>query len=394
MTENKDKKIGKYKTKTKFIEFVGGKGHVNFISNEATVEAKYLSGLDLDGVILKLTICDDDTVDFDEVDTELTTESQRQRLLEVIEEKTVTSYRSRSVIQEIPFTSTQKVKDKFVPLYLAVEFEKPIDKLASILQANVEASQTALSNLDSLLESIFDDLLEEGLDEMFDDEIDEGGEYILKDDSVLQNMSNLESSFQKLKEDKLNELKKSKDSKVKEINKLRSQTEMFNNQIKTLEQDLQLVESRIDDLNIEPTPNGYFFSVSERINETITLDSETETKIKNVVSKVKSINTDNFMKLFTQGQFKIKIGKKDNNDLVTPITELDKNLFSNSDFIDSFPFDNISLENDEILLSTDLIWAVIVNKMVKSGFSQDPGFDELCGSNSYKSNTDQVTNTD
>ena len=248
--------------------------------------------------------------------------------------------------------------------------------------------------MDSLLESIFDDLLEEGLDEMFDDEIDEGGEYILKDDSVLQNMSNLESSFQKLKEDKLNELKKSKDSKVKEINKLRSQTEMFNNQIKTLEQDLELVESRIDDLNIEPTPNGYFFSVSERINETITLDSETETKIKNVVSKVKSINTDNFMKLFTQGQFKIKIGKKDNNDLVTPITELDKNLFSNSDFIDSFPFDNISLENDEILLSTDLIWAVIVNKMVKSGFSQDPGFDELCGSNSYKSNTEQVTNTD
>jgi hypothetical protein len=69
MTENKDKKIGKYKTKTKFIEFVGGKGHVNFISNEAIEEAKHQSGLDLDGVTLKLTICDDDTFDFDEVDT-------------------------------------------------------------------------------------------------------------------------------------------------------------------------------------------------------------------------------------------------------------------------------------------------------------------------------------
>ena len=50
----------------------------------------------------------------------------------------------------------EKVKDKYVPLYLAVEYEKPIDKLASILQANVKASQAALSNLDSILESIFD----------------------------------------------------------------------------------------------------------------------------------------------------------------------------------------------------------------------------------------------
>ena len=88
---NKKSKIpkkGKYQTKLKFLEFIGGKGFVNFISHEAIIEANQLSGLGMDGIKLKLTICDDSNVNIDEVETNLTTEPQRKRLLEIIEEKT------------------------------------------------------------------------------------------------------------------------------------------------------------------------------------------------------------------------------------------------------------------------------------------------------------------
>jgi hypothetical protein len=116
-----------------------------------------LSGLEMDGIKFKLTICDDMTVDLDEVDTNHTTKSQRGRLVEIIEDKTIAHYRNRSVVQELDFTSTTKVKDKYVSLYLAVENTKPIDKLTSMFEETIEISEDALDNLNDLLNSWFED---------------------------------------------------------------------------------------------------------------------------------------------------------------------------------------------------------------------------------------------
>jgi hypothetical protein len=77
--ENTEKTTGSFKPSTKFIEFVGGKGYINFISNQATIEGKCLSGLGMDGITFKLTIYEDGTVDFDEVDTTKTTQEERER---------------------------------------------------------------------------------------------------------------------------------------------------------------------------------------------------------------------------------------------------------------------------------------------------------------------------
>ena len=76
--ENTEKTTGSFKPSTKFIEFVGGKGYINFISNQATIEGKCLSGLGMDDINFKLTIYEDDTVDFDEVDTTKTTKDENK----------------------------------------------------------------------------------------------------------------------------------------------------------------------------------------------------------------------------------------------------------------------------------------------------------------------------
>lgn len=361
---------GKYKTNLKFIEFVGGKGNVNFISNEATIQAKYLSGLDMDGILLKLTIHDDGSVDLDEIDTFDTTIGQRERLLTIIEEKTATSYRNRTVIQELEFLSIQKIKDKHIPLYLSVEVIKPIEKLGNLISdTQIEISDDALSNLDSLLDSWLDDDVDTIIDE-----IDE--EIVINETPFI---STIEDSFSKMKQQKFEELKKTKEEKLTKLSNLKYQLKSSESQIKEIMSEIELLDSRIDNLGIDTDKNGYYFFVSERMNQEITLDEEVEKSIRKVVSKVKEINVENFMKLFTDGEFQIKFGKKVDDEVVS-IDDL-------SDILDKIPFDNFEIQKDYVVLKTDLIWGKIVNKMIKSGFSQDPKFDEICGSNSYQSKT-------
>ena len=149
--------LGEFKTKEKFIQFVGAKGNVNLLSDEAFIDGKHLSGLGLDEVKFKLTICGEGTVNFEEVDTNQTTKEQRQRLLEVISEKTIVPSRNKMmIINELPFMSVKTINDKQIPLYLAVDYQKPIDKLASLLDEDVIMSDEQSSKLDNLL-SMFDD---------------------------------------------------------------------------------------------------------------------------------------------------------------------------------------------------------------------------------------------
>jgi len=375
-------KKGKYQTNIKFLEFVGGKGNLNFISNEATVQARYLSGLDLDGIVFKLTINDDSSVDFDEVDTNRTSFEQRQRLLSIIEDKTTTSYRNRNVIQEIEFESIQQVKGKNIPLYLSVDFTKPIDKLGSLIDdVDVSISDDAMNNLDTLINSWLDE--EPSL--IYDEVTEIHNLDIVEDDESVY-VSNLEDSFTKLKKEKYDELKKNKKQKFKQLSNLKAKHLMGENEIKELESDIELLDSRIENLGIETSDNGYYFFVSERMNEEVSLDSEVEKTIRKVVSKVKSINVENFMKLFKDGEFHIKIGIKIG-DEIKPIDNIKDLIMIDDEFYSLLPFEDLEFDKDYLILKTDLSWSKIVNKMVNSGFSQDPQFDEMCGSNSYQSKT-------
>ena len=421
--DDTQKTTGAITPSTKFIEFVGGKGYINFISNQATIEGKYLSGLGMDDITFKLTIYEDGTLDFDEVDTTKTTQEERERLLNVILDKTLTPYRNRTVVNELPFLSVEKVKDKNVPLYLAVEYVTPIEKLTSLFDdETIEVSDDAMDNLNDLLNSWFEDeefakMVEEMVDEenskvvedvkgVIDDTFmkhhdtnintpTDEIEYTTEDPSGLDiyesskrmndYMQSLETSFEKIKEDKLNELKSKKSKMEEEIMKYSFQISSIEKNLTEAKNDLRVIEGRIDDLQpIEPS-NGYYFNVSEKQNETVILEPEIESIIKDKVSKVKSINVEAFMKLFTSGEYHIKISKKTDSgfEMVEEYKDLPTDVLEKLSRLD------LSIDEGKMIFMGEMAWGEIVNKMIKMGFEQNPDFDKLCGSNSYTS-TDET----
>jgi hypothetical protein len=378
--KTKKKTTGDFTSKIKFIEFVGGKGFVNFISNEATIEGKYLSGLHYNDLVFKLKIYDDGTVDLDEVDTNQTTPDERKRLLDIIEEQTLTPYRNRTVVNELQFTSIEKLKDKHVPLYLAIDYAKPIEKLTSLFDDSPDISEDAMNNLDSLINSWFDE--EDFVEEIEYTTEDPSGLDIYESSKRMNDyMSSLEDSFTKMREEKLEELKDKREKIEKEINKLEFQLSTTQKSLEENKSELKLVESRIDDIQPLDEPNGFYFFVSERCNEVITFEPEIEKVIREKVSTVKSINLDNFMKLFTTGEYHIKIAKvkDDSFETVTDFETL------SDEIIEKLSKLGIISEEDNLTYRGEMVWGEIVNKMIKNGFLQSPEFDKHCGSNSYVS---------
>jgi hypothetical protein len=377
MEENK-KTSGFYKPKTKFIEFIGAKGNINFISDNAIISAKELSGIYFENIDLKLTIYSDGTVDLDEIDTDKTSEVERQRLLEIIEDKTIGNFRGRTVVNELDFTSVEKVKGKNIPLYLAVEYVTPIEKLTSIfddrLLAPNQISDDAMDNLNDLLNSWFEDEdfakeIEEMVNEEDSQVVNDTQEFI---DQTFQN--NIQESFSKMKEEKLKELQSNKKKKEEEIKKLEFQLSTIEKNVQELKSDCKLLDDRIVDMDPVAQKLDYYFTVSERQNEEIKLDKETEELIRKTVSKVKSINADNFMNLFKDGEFHIHIGKeKDGN-----IVKLEEHELLDINIVENLPDIDFILSDTTMIYSGELSWGEIVNKFVKKGFQQDPTFDEFC----------------
>jgi uncharacterized coiled-coil protein SlyX len=374
-----EKTSGDYKTESRFIEFIGGNGYVNFLSREATIEGKFLSGSAFTDLVFKLKIYDDGTLDFDEVDSNETTKEERQRLLEIIEDKTLTSFRKRLIVNELKFFSIEKIKGESIPLYLSVDYQKPIEKLTSLFDDSdsLDISNEALDNLNVILDSWIDD-----------ENILESNSNLEEDNKPSESINNGDNSndylidqFAKLKKQQLDDLKTNKSEIEKKLTELNFQFSSLKKTIEDNESKLELVESRIDSIQPNQEPNGYYFNVSERKNEITTLDEKTEKIIRDRVSEIKAINLENFMNLFISGEYHIKISKTTNNtfELIDDFTKLPQDLLESLNKL------NLSFEKEKMVYFGELSWGEIVNKMIKSGFEQNPEFDKFCGSNSYSS---------
>lgn len=396
--EIKEPVIGEFKPKDKFIQFVGAKGNVNFLSDEAFIDGKYLSGLGLDGVKFKLTICDEGTVNFEEVDSTQTTKEQRQRLLEVISEKTIVPSRNKMmIINELPFMSVKTINDKQIPLYLAVDYQKPIDKLASLLDEDVTISDEQSSKLDNLL-SMFDDEEEPKLAQvLFESESDEElareleGENDIEviateTEPVFDYNKQLKESFKKMKQEKLDELTKRLDNKQKELVKFTQDMNLSTKKVNDTKDEIKLLESRLETLTPDAEPIGYLFNVSEMQNEKIVLEPEIADIIKSKISKIKSINSEAFMKLFEQGEYIIRLGI-DKDGILEEFTDYENLPESIKETLTKL---QITLVDKQIKYIGELNWGDIVNKFVKAGFTQNSEFDKLCGSNSYQITTEKT----
>lgn len=387
--------IGEFKTKEKFIDFIGVRGNINFLSKEATIDGKYLTGLDLDGVIFKLTICDNNTVNFEEVDTSKTTSDQRKRLLDVIMEKTISPIRKRMVISELPFLSIQKVNDKNIELYLSVDYKKPIDKLAEIFyddnndssdnndnNQNMNITNDQSSKIDALMSMFDDEETNEPI--VVGEEIEEVK--VVATEVIYDYNKQISDAFAKVKQEKIDELTNRLENKKKELRKFKQDVSLSTKKVEDCDSEIQLLQDRLDDLKPQSDPNGYYFNVSEMLNEKVILQPEIEEIIKSKVSKIKSINVEAFMKLFEQGEYKIKLGSKKDDCIV----EVESYNDLPEDIQKSLSEMGLQLIEKELFFVGELTWGEIVNKMVKLGFQQDSDFDKMCGSNSYKINEKEI----
>jgi hypothetical protein len=364
-------KVGEFKQPIKMKYFIGSKSNIKFSSKEALIFGKYLTGLGYDKVQFLLTIVDEETCNFDvytegiEVDKET-----RGRLLSLISEKTIipTSFNNEMIVKELEFNF--KLSDKDISVFLAVDVEKPIDKLNSILSSEVEISKEHLSKLDLLFG---DDDFETVEDNYIDEESnEESNEDTIEDTPVDSNQkvdTLLVDTFDKMRQQKIEELQF-------ELNELKLNlrtTEMDiitkNAHKSKLSERKSLLETRLSNLLDKEGPNGYYFYVSEMKNESEILDQKTIDIIKNKLSKIKSINTDAFISLFKDGEYSVYFGKIDEEGNFEIVKEFKDDISEKLDFL--------VYDDGEFIYQGELDWHQVVDKLIKLGFSQDTKFDEL-----------------
>ncbi len=380
--EVKELIIGDFKPKRKFLNFVSainGK-RIRILSDIAFIKGEKLSGLGLDNVIFKVTICDEGTIKFEEVDTNVTDYAYRKRLIDDITSMDVTGYAQKFVVNDLEFADKNGGR-----CYLEVEEKKPIDKLKSLfdeMDNTKEISEKGLSFLDELLsnkeeESVANILFSSETDEELKREFE--GESTTVEEKSAKTM--MEESFKRMNDDKINELKDRLEDKESEIRKAKVEISHAEAKIKSSSDELKVLNTRLESLSPGDEANGYvFFVTEEQKNETGVDDSTKE--IADKIADLMNLKKDVLFKYLTGGFYKIKIGKKGEND--KKLDSMDSDILEKIHSID--PIGKITMtDSNEFEYRGELNWHQLTGKMIRKGFEQDPEFNKISGSNSYES---------
>ena len=399
--------IGDFKPKRKFLNFVSSVNgaKVRFIRDIAFIKGEKLSGL-LDGVIFKVTICDEDTIKFEEEVEDgkepVSNPEMIKRLIGDIDDIDVTGYANKFVVSGLSFAD---IDGKLC--YLEVEHKKPIDVLSSIFaekdkeEENMNLSEKGLSVLDQLfadeeetdrVNSILDKLLndddEDSLDQVMNSDLEDITEVEVVEET--KPLSYMEESFNKMNEQKVKELNSRIEEKQKDVFKLKSEIKQAETKVTETSEQLGILETRLETMTPGDKPNGYVFFVSEEQKLETGLD-ETTRNIADKIADIMKLKKDVLFDYLTGSFYNIKISKKDD---ITKELELDKDfqkLFNEKiktiDIEGSF---SVQAEKDVIEYRGKLNWHQLVSKFIRNGFEQDVEFDKLSGSNSYETKTEEV----
>ena len=398
--------IGDFKPKRKFLNFVSSVNgaKVRFIRDIAFIKGEKLSGL-LDGVIFKVTICDEGTIKFEEQVEDgkepVSNSEMIKRLIGDIDDIDVTGYANKFIVSGLPFND---IDGKLC--YLEVEHKKPIDVLASIFaekdkeEENMNLSEKGLSVLDQLfadeektdkVNSILDKLFsddEDSLDQVMNSDLEDITEVEVVEET--KTLSYMEESFNKMNEQKVKELNSRIEEKQKDIFKLKSEIKQAETKVTESSEQLGILETRLETMTPGDKPNGYVFFVSEEQKLETGLD-ETTRNIADKIADIMKLKKDVLFDYLTGSFYNIKIGKKDD---ITKELELNKEfqkLFNEKiktiDIEGSF---SVQAEKDVIEYRGNLNWHQLVSKFIRNGFEQDVEFDKLSGSNSYETKTEEV----
>ena len=374
--EVKEPIIGKFKTKRKFLNFVSAVNgaKIRFIRDIAFLKGGKLSGM-LEDVVFKITICDENTINFEEVDTNQCDDDMIKRLIIDIEERDVTGYAQKFVISNLQFSD---IDDKLC--YLEVEEKKPIDKLKSLFDTP-EVSEKGLSILDQLFgsdeeESLSEILFKSETDEELKRELEGESDEEIKSESL----SYMEESFRKMNEQKVTELKSRIEEKTKEVLTYKREISQAESKLKSSSESLGILETRLETMSPGDEPNGYVFFVSEEQKNELGLD-ETTKHIADKIADLLNLKKDVLFEQLTGGFYKIRIAKKD--DITTDLSEVSPEILEKMSFD---PMGKMTMDKKgEFEYRGNLTWHQLVSKMLRNGFEQDPEFDKLCQSNSYES---------
>ena len=326
--EVKEPIIGKFKTKRKFLNFVSAVNgaKIRFIRDIAFLKGGKLSGM-LEDVVFKITICDESTINFEEVDTNQCDDDMIKRLIIDIEERDVTGYAQKFVISNLQFAD---IDDKLC--YLEVEEKKPIDKLKSLFDTP-EVSEKGLSMLDQLFGSDEEEFDEDhALDLVMNDMVADLSEDDIK--SIVESIENpaepnetlknaaesyMEESFRKMNEQKVTELKSRIEEKTKEVLTYKREISQAESKLKSSSESLGILETRLETMSPGDEPNGYVFFVSEEQKNELGLD-ETTKHVADKIADLLNLKKDVLFEQLTGGFYKIRIAKKD--DITTDLSEV------------------------------------------------------------------------
>jgi hypothetical protein len=374
--EVKEPIIGEFKPKRKFLNFVSAVNgaKIRFIRDVAFLKGSKLSGM-LEDVVFKITICDEGTINFEEVDTNLCDKAMIKRFITEFDETPTTGYAQKFVLSGFEFTDVDGKR-----CYLEVEEKKPIDKLKSLFD-KPEVSERGLSILDQLFGSDEEETLSEIL---FKSETDEELKRELEGESdeeiKSESLSYMEESFRKMNEGKVIELKSRIEDKQKEIVQCNREISQSEKKLKESTEQLGVLETRLETMSPGDEPNGFVFYVSEEQKNETGLD-ETTKAIADKIADLMSLKKDVLFDYLKGGFYKIKIAKKD--DITNQDFQLDKEAYEKISTLDVTG--KMTVVDGSFEYRGTLTWHQLVSKMLRKGFEQNPDFDKLCQSNSYES---------
>ena len=381
-TEVKEVNLGEFKPKRKFISFISGVNgaRVRFNRDSAFVKGEKLSGM-LEGVIFKITICDEGTINFEEVEgTELSDAAMRQRLLDDIDSMSVTGYTQKYVVANLEFTDMDGNR-----CYLEVDEAKPIDKLRMLFGSDDEETKTTEPvEISAKGLSILDQLFG-GSDDTDETEVEETIEEVVETPAVEVEEDYMAKQFRLMNEAKVVELQERIENSQKDIRKYNMDIKNAETNLKKVTDGLGVLESRLESLTPFDDANGYVFFISEE-KKNIEGLNEDELKITNRIADLMNLKKDVLVKHLTEGFYTIKIAKKDDFEDKT----IDREIYKTVIELDVMGKTSVT-DTNEFEYRGSLNWHQLVQKMLRKGFEQEPEFDKLAGSNSYESKEEITT---
>lgn len=379
--EVKEPVIGKYKPKRKFLNFITGlRGKIRLLNNVAFIKGEKLSGM-LEGAFFKITICDEGTINFEEMDTTFSSPEMIQRFIDDIDALDVTGYTQKFVVSSLEF---QDEDGKLC--YLEVEHKKPIDMLFSIFdeenQKQTDVSESGMSILNALFSSETTDENQREFEGESDEEIIESIPEIKETESQRY----MRESFEKMNAEKVEELKTRIEKTEKELSKLKMDIKQAESKITSSSDDLRVLNTRLVSLQPKEPSIGYDFFVSTE-NKTGIDPDENLVAVVEKIAPILKLNTPVVIDMLTKGYYTIKIQKQGQ---VDELKSIDREIYQKINKIDILGKITM-ISPTEFEYRGDMTWHQLVDKMIRMGFEQNPEFDKVSGSNSYESKEEEKT---